>query len=170
MLSLNTDWIWKGIQIRGIYNLLEWSPLCKVKNKRKITHSTMRFYYFCECKADRGVGISNAVDRHLLTYSCSLNTKDEGDVVMSCWEVPTRVLSAQTLKDADPKLPSQDPLQVLTPLANWGWLHGALGLVSPSCWVMAVEIRMDKFSSYGVCSPLSRRKSWDVGVFHSWRG
>lgn len=36
-------------------------------------------------------------------------------------------LSAQILKDADSKLPSQDPLQVLTQLANWsyGGLHGA---------------------------------------------
>lgn len=82
-----------------------------------------------------GVGGSSAVDHHLLTYSCSLSTKDEGDVVMSCWEVSTCVVSAQTLTGADPKLPPQGPLQVFTPLANWGWgwLRVALGLVSLSC-------------------------------------
>lgn len=45
-----------------------------------------------------------------------------------------------------------------------------LRLVSLHCWVMAVEIRMAKFGSYVVCSSLSRRRSQNVGVFHSQRG
>lgn len=63
MQSLHTDWIWKDLKIVGIYNVLEWSPLCKVKKKSATSEISV---FLMRVQLVGGLEGSSTVDHHLL--------------------------------------------------------------------------------------------------------